>query len=84
MGVVMKGRERMWVEDIRCKGMGVVMKGRERKWIEDIRCKGMGVVMKGRERMWKNECVSIDLFIHVIFCLLIDFEKCNSQIIIML
>jgi hypothetical protein len=25
----------------------------------------MGVVMKGRERMWKNECVSIDLFIHV-------------------
>ena len=47
----MKGRERMWVEDIRCKGMGVVMKGRERMWVEDIRCKGMGV-MKGRERMW--------------------------------
>ena len=23
MGVVMKGRERMWVEDIHCKGMGV-------------------------------------------------------------
>jgi len=25
----------------------------------------MGVVMKGREKMRKNECVSIDLFIHV-------------------
>ena len=46
----------------------------------------MGVLfMKGRERMWKNECVSIDLFIHVIFCLLINFKKkCNSHIIIML
>ena len=37
MGVVMKGRERMWVEDIHCKGMGVVMKGRER------RCERMNV-----------------------------------------
>jgi hypothetical protein len=44
----------------------------------------MGVVMNGWERMWKNECVSIDLFIHVIFCLLINFKKCNSHIIIML
>ena len=36
----------------------------------------MGVLlMKGRERMWKNECVSIDLFIHVIFCLLNNFKK---------
>ena len=25
--------------------------------------------------MWKNECVSIDLFIHVIFCLLNNFKK---------
>jgi hypothetical protein len=32
------------------------------------------------ERMWKNECVSIDLFIHVIFCLLINFKKkCKSH-----
>ena len=38
----------------------------------------MGVVMKGRERMWKNECVSIDLFIHVIFCLLINLKKKNA------
>ena len=58
MGVVMKGRERMWVEDIRCKGMGVVMKGRERMWVEDIRCKGMGVVMKGRERECERMNVS--------------------------
>ena len=36
----------------------------------------MGVLlMKGRERMWKNECVSTDLFIHVIFCLLNNFKK---------
>ena len=43
----------------------------------------MGVLfMKGRERMWKNECVSIDLFIHVIFCLLINFKKNVSHIIL--
>jgi hypothetical protein len=36
----------------------------------------MGVLlMKGRERMWKNECVSTDLFTHVIFCLLNNFKK---------
>jgi hypothetical protein len=44
----------------------------------------MGVAMKGRERMWKNECDSIDLSIHIIFCLLINFKKYNSHIIIML
>ena len=45
----------------------------------------MGVLlMKGRERMWKNECVSIDLFIHVVFCLSNNFKKNASHIIIML
>jgi hypothetical protein len=39
----------------------------------------MGVVMKGRERMWKNECVLIDLSIHIIFCLLINFKKYKSH-----
>jgi hypothetical protein len=60
---------------------------------KDRYCKVMGVLfMKGRERMWKNECVSIDLFIHVnfvniklktIYCLCFVFrathmdEMCN-------
>ena len=39
----------------------------------------MGVLfMKGRERMWKNECVSIDLFIHVIFWVL-EFDACQGS-----
>jgi hypothetical protein len=43
MGVVMKGRERMWVEDIHCKGMGVVMKGREKMWVKDIHSSSFGI-----------------------------------------